>query len=261
MVIVEAVTDLGQPTVLNDYAKAVGQLDDLTTRFATAADRVRHWDALVPACPRWTARKLVIHLGSIHAWALACLGAESEPEVPRFVDHGEALPLWYRDRAAALVTALRQTPPDAPAWTLWGPRVASFWARRQVHETAVHAADLIATLATAGEPVPEPWSIPEDLALDGLREVVDGFYPRQVRLGRSKGLPGTVRFEVVSNGSSVATIEALGALYTERGSGETHLGTVTGSAEELYLAVWGRAPFPGTAPELAATIRDARLTP
>lgn len=261
MVIVEAVTDLGQPTVLNDYAKAVGQLDDLTTRFAAAADRVRHWDALVPSCPRWTARKLVIHLGSIHAWALACLGAESEPEVPRFVDHGEALPLWYRDRASALVTALRQTPPDALAWTLWGPRVASFWARRQVHETAVHTTDLIATLATAGEPVPEPWSIPEGLALDGLREVVDGFYPRQVRLGRSKGLPGTVRFEVVSNGSSVATIEALGALYTERGSGETHLGTVTGSAEELYLAVWGRAPFAGTAPELAATIRDARLTP
>ncbi len=261
MDIVVAVTDLGQPTVLNDYAKAVDQLDDLTTRFAAAADRVRHWDALVPACPRWTARKLVIHLGSIHAWALACLGAESEPEVPRFVDHGEALPLWYRDRASALVSALRESAPDAPAWTLWGPAVASFWARRQVHETAVHGVDLAATLATSGEPVPESWPIPEGLALDGLREVVDGFYPRQVRLGRTEGLPGTVRFEVISDGAPLAAIEALGARYTERGPGETHLGTVTGSAEQLYLAVWGRAPFPDTAPELAATIRDARLTP
>ena len=256
------VTDVGQPSLVHEYTEAVDQLDALTSRFAAAADRVRHWDASVPTCPRWTIRKLVIHVGTIHAWALSCLGAESEPEVPRFVDHGEALPLWYRDRASALVSALRETPPDAPSWTLWGRHVAAFWARRQVHETAVHGVDLVTTLATSGDPQPEPWAVSASLALDGLREVVDGFYPRQIRLGRTPGLPGTVRFKVLSeDGESVAILDALGTRYTESGSGETYRGTVSGSAEQLYLAVWGRGPFPDTTPELAATIRGARLTP
>jgi hypothetical protein len=92
--------------------------------------------------------------------------------------------------------------------------------------------------------------------------VVDGFYPRQVRLGRTPGLPGTVRFDVqADDGASIATLDAPAARYTESGSGETYLGTVSGRAEQLYLAVWGRGPFPDTPPDLAATIRDARLTP
>jgi hypothetical protein len=157
---------------------------------------------------------------------------------------------------------LRETPPDAPAWTLWGTHVTSFWARRQVHETTVHGFDLAATLATSGEPLHEPWPIPAGLALDGLREVIDGFYPRQVRLGRSSGLPGTVRFNVLADsGAPMATIDALGGRYTDIGSGETYLGTISGSAEQLYLAAWGRAPFPDTDPKLAAIIRGARLTP
>lgn len=256
------VTDVGQPTIPRDYKEAVDQLDDLTSRFAESADRVRHWDALVPACPRWTIRKLVIHLGSIHAWAMSCIGVDHEPDFPRFVDHGEALPQWYRHKAAGLVARLRETPPDAPAWTLWGGHVAAFWARRQVHEATVHGVDLATALEASGEALPESWPISPELALDGLREVVDGFYPRQLRLGRSSGLPGTVRFEVQTEaGAPVAAIEALGVRYTEIGSGEPHLANIPGTAEQLYLAVWGRVPFPCIAPEIATIIREARLTP
>ncbi|NUP74868.1 MAG: maleylpyruvate isomerase family protein, partial [Sinomonas sp.] len=125
-----------------DFAAAVERLAELTERFAAAAERVELWDASVPTCPGWSARELVIHLGTIHAWAASAFGADRAPEMPPFDDGGTSLPEWYRARAAGLVVALRAAGPDAPAWTLWGNRVAAFWARRQLHETAIHAYDL-----------------------------------------------------------------------------------------------------------------------
>lgn len=269
------VTHDAAPASPLDFATSLGRLDEQARRFAAAADRVEGWGALVPACPGWTVRELVIHLGTIHAWAAASIGAEHAPAEPPFEDDGTPLPEWYRVRAAALLAALRAAGPEAPAWTLWGDRVAAFWARRQVHETAVHAFDLVASLAAgaagAGAAATadaltadaghEPWSVPDAVALDGLREVLTGFYPRQVRLGRTAGLPGAVRFEVRTDGGApldVLEAPALGAPY---GEASQLLGTVSGTASELYLAIWGRGPLPGASAELAEAVRAARLTP
>ncbi|WP_422935849.1 maleylpyruvate isomerase family mycothiol-dependent enzyme [Sinomonas sp. P47F7] len=243
-----------------DFSAAVGRLAELTERFAAAAERVERWDAAVPTCPGWSARELVLHLGTIHGWAAATIGAEHAPADPPFDGEGVPLPAWYRSRAAALVAALRGAGPEAPAWTLWGDRVAAFWARRQIHETAVHTYDLSLALA-AGAGEPSPWAVPEAIALDGLHEVLAGFYPRQVRLGRTVGLPGVVRFEVrTDDGGPLASLEAP-ALGADDGAAPPELGTVAGTAPELYLAVWGRGPYPGAPAELAHAIRAARLTP
>ncbi|WP_052207542.1 maleylpyruvate isomerase N-terminal domain-containing protein [Sinomonas humi] len=242
------------------YAAAVDRLDLLTQRFASAAERVSDWGAPVPACPRWTARKLVVHLGLIHAWAASAIGASHAPPEAQF-DLGDApLPTWYRARAGELIATLRASAPDSTAWTLWGERVAAFWARRQGHETIVHTFDLAQSLgAGAGEPRADLWSVPEDLALDGIREVVEGFYPRQVRLGRSAGLPGVVRIEVrTDDGALLATLD----VPARDGSSDGPLlGTLRGSASQLYLGLWGRAPLPGADAELAEAIHAARLTP
>ncbi|MDQ4504265.1 maleylpyruvate isomerase N-terminal domain-containing protein [Sinomonas sp. ASV322] len=245
------------PVAPLDFSAALDRLDRATQRFAAAADRVRDWSAPVPTCPGWTARTLVIHVGLIHTWAASAIGAAHAPEDPPFENDGSPLPEWYRGRASALLAALREAGPEAPAWTLWGDRVAAFWARRQFHETAVHEFDLASALAAgAGDPV--PWSIPDDLAIDGLREVLSGFYPRQVRLGRTPGLPAVVRFEVrTDDGETVATLDAP-AFGGEDGP---VLGIVAGTARELYLAVWGRGEFPGASPELVETIRGTKLTP
>ncbi len=247
-----------------DFASAVGRLDELTAQFAAGAGRIGCWDAPVPTCPGWSVRDLVLHLGTIHGWAAAAIGAEHAPADPPFDGEGIPLPKWYRSRSASLVEALREAGPEAPAWTLWGDRVAAFWARRQLHETAVHAYDLsVALAAGAGEPA--PWSVPDAVALDGLREVIAGFYPRQVRLGRTAGLPGVVRFEVrTDRGEPLASLEApaWGAdSSTNDGGAAPELGAVAGTAAELYLAVWGRGPYPGASEELAAAIRAACLTP
>ena len=39
----------------------------------------------------------------------------------------------------------------------------------------------------------EQWTVPPELAWDGVREVATEFYPRQVRLGRTAPLPATLR--------------------------------------------------------------------
>ncbi|MCH6471313.1 maleylpyruvate isomerase N-terminal domain-containing protein [Sinomonas terrae] len=242
------------------YAAAIDRLDALTRRFASAAERVSDWEAPVPACPRWTTRKLLVHLGLIHAWAASAIGASAAPPEARF-DLGDApLPTWYRARAGELVATLRASAPDSKAWTLWGERVAAFWARRQVHETTVHTFDLAQSLAAgAGEPPSDLWTLPEDVALDGIHEVVEGFYPRQLRLGRTAGLPAVVRLEVRTDDGEL--LETLALPPRDESAEAPLLGTLSGTASQLYLGLWGRTPLPGADDQLAEAIREARLTP
>ncbi|MDQ0259470.1 maleylpyruvate isomerase family mycothiol-dependent enzyme [Sinomonas atrocyanea] len=221
---------------------------------AGAADQDPHLAQPVAACPGWTVRDLVDHLAGIHRWAAAALGAEHAPRLEGRPET-EAPVGWYRASAAHLVAVLRAAGPDAPAWTLWGERTASFWARRQVHELAVHTFDLLDALGRA-----DAWSIPEDLALDGIREVLEGFYPRQVRLGRSGGLPGVVCFAVTHDDGRPAEALVTPAVAGSGGD-QALLGTVEGPAAELYLGLWGRRPLPGAPEDLAAALRDAHLAP
>jgi hypothetical protein len=135
-----------------------------------------------------------------------------------------------------------------------GERTAAFWARRQVHELAIHTFDLLDAGGNA-----DRWRLPEDLALDGIREVLEGFYPRQVRLGRSGGLPGVVRFEVTYDDGRPAAV--LAAPAASGSGGAQALGTVVGPAVDVYLGLWGRRPLPGAAQALAEAVRDAHLVP
>ncbi|MDQ4489061.1 maleylpyruvate isomerase family mycothiol-dependent enzyme [Sinomonas sp. ASV486] len=246
------------PTSPEAFAEAVDRLESLTRTFAEEIDQAVDEAMLgkpVPTCPGWRLGDLIDHLAGIHRWAAASLGAEHAPaETPRPPDAD--LVRWYRTSAEHLVEALRAAGPGAPAWTLWGDRVAAFWVRRQVHETAIHTFDLLSSLKLADD-----WDLEGDVALDGIHEVLFGFYPRQVRLGRTRGLPGVVRFEVTHDGGGSATVLVSPAAEPDSPEAETPLGTVTGPAAEIYLGLWGRRPLPGATAELAAMIRAAKLIP
>ncbi|BBH16275.1 hypothetical protein Back2_05620 [Nocardioides baekrokdamisoli] len=175
-------------------------------------------DVAIPTCGDWTATELVQHLADVHRWAAGMArGVNEWEEGPT-----EGFANYYEACARLLRETLAEVGPDAPAKTLVGPGPASFWHRRQVHETLIHLHDLRTPLALGLDGVPaEVWA-------DGVEEVVSMFYPRQVTLGRTEPVPYPVEFVA----SDIGTRWQLGD--------GAPVATVTAPARELDLFLWGR---------------------
>ncbi len=132
-------------------------------------------------CPEWTVRRLVGHQGMIHRWARATLrGERIDAEATEKAGRRHADPVdWLRDGAIDLVTTLVAAPEDVEAMVFLhdAPPARLFWARRQHHETTMHAIDALAA-ALGRLPRAEETSISREVALDGIDELVLGFVPR-----------------------------------------------------------------------------------
>ncbi len=181
-------------------------------------------DAPVAHCPGWALRDLADHLGGVHQWAAHAVVASSPRLEPQSAGPLNAAELadWYAGHAGHLVDVLSERPADTPAWAMDpSNRTAGFWQRRQVHETTMHLWD--ADLAVGA---PQP--IDPSLAWDGVLEVVDVVYPRQVRLGRIDPLAGQLRLQATDVPGR-----------TSLGEGEPL--DVTASAEVLLRLLWHRA--------------------
>jgi uncharacterized protein (TIGR03083 family) len=125
----------------------------------------------VPSCPDWDYEKLAKHLSAVYNWAgsivLDRLAAPPDrgtlPERPE----GEATAGWLAGRAERVVAALENVPEDAEIWNFSpGPNVASFWWRRQMHETIIHRID--AELSAGTEITP----VTPEIASDNVSEVL-----------------------------------------------------------------------------------------
>jgi uncharacterized protein (TIGR03083 family) len=178
----------------------LGLLREQTDAFADLVAR-GDLDAPVVHCPGWSLHDLADHLGGVHQWAANAV-ITSDPAFDPEPAPAEraALVDWYLGHAAHLVDVLSR-PADSPAWTMDGRNpTVGFWRRRQVHETAIHAWD--AARASGRPSVIEP-----ALAWDGVLEVVDVLYPRQVRLGRITPVPTAVRLEPtdVAGGTTIGS--------------------------------------------------------
>lgn len=201
----------------HDWTALLTAATDDFARITGEADPV----AAVPACPGWTVADLVDHVGGVHQWARHAV-VEGTPD-------GQPAPLsgdpaqWYAGHARALVEALSD--PSAPAWTFGTEQTVAWWQRRQTHETLMHTRDLLDAAGRVDE-----WRLDPDLAWDGVREVATEFYPRQVRLGRTEPIPGTLRLvptdldvDPVVVGDALPEIE------------------VRATATEVLLMLWHRA--------------------
>lgn len=138
--------------------------------------------APVPTCPDWTVRDLVAHQGMVHRWAAALLRGEKdvEPDAIEAAGRTEPDPLeWLRDGVIELAEALTAAPADvrAPVFLNDAPAPREFWARRQCHETTVHAVDAMSA-ALGRHPDPSETWIGTDLAVDGIDELLGGFLTR-----------------------------------------------------------------------------------
>jgi uncharacterized protein (TIGR03083 family) len=216
------------------------QIDHLESQGAAlaAAARAAGMDTPVPTCPGWKVRDLLDHVGGVHRWAETMVSTarttptSAEEDALLFASVDDASrSAWFEDGLAALVAALRAAPLDLECWTfLPAPTPLAFWARRQCHETTVHAAD--AVIADAGTP-----SIATELATDGLDELLDGFFTR-----RRGGLKGAPTFSLSFRATDVERVWTIdvgqeGASVSDRNDGACRL---IGSASELYLFAWNR---------------------
>lgn len=188
----------------------------------------------VPSCPAWTGLDLATHVaGQTLGWSVmmtwdpeagtpdfAQVGAEVEARFPSAaadpLSRGEA---QIRDFAAQL----RNTDPQASAWTLWPPHTAGFWMRRAAMEDVVHRWD---AEGIAGVPAP----IDVAVACDGIDELVDAMIPFWLSVGQAAPTR-TVEISA-SDGSRTWTIQGSDAV--------AQTARVSGRVSDLFLALWSR---------------------
>ena len=216
-------------------------------RMAAAVAQVDPDDA-VPSCPEWTVRDLVRHMGGVHRWATGFVRGRTVP-----LDAGldEVVGTWPADADLAdwlvrgcddLVATLNAAPDDLQCWTfLPAPSPRAMWARRQAHETAIHRVD--AQLA-AGVPL-SPWD--PVFAADGVDELLTLFVPRRSTTLRADPPTSLAVRGADVDASWLLLLDGHGVTTTPTVSTDTPGAacTVTGTATDLYLALWNRAGADG----------------
>ncbi|MFB9313760.1 maleylpyruvate isomerase family mycothiol-dependent enzyme [Nocardioides plantarum] len=201
-------------------------------------------DVPVPSCPEWTVRRLVGHQGAVHRWAAASFRGEDLEWTPiEKAGRSSSDPVeWLRDGAIALVRTLVEAADDAdaPVFLHDAAPPKRFWARRQCHETTIHAADVLG--AALGRPAraEETWVTP-DVALDGVDELLLGFVPRSTSPLRSaEPVRVAVRpTDAARSYSVLVTDEAPVTTRHDDGDAPGDL-VVEGTSAQLYLWLWNR---------------------
>jgi uncharacterized protein (TIGR03083 family) len=162
----------------------------LTADYARLLACLPNESVAVPSCPGWSTNDLAKHMGHVY------LGQAFVVETGVKAEAKEHLAPYARTDDVrefmgwgftAIVKALDLARPERKTWS-WhhSDNTVDFWFRRMAHETVIHRID--AELACGSVT-----TIPEDLALDGIDEVLD-FLPL---LGSWEGAPNQA-FGIVS---------------------------------------------------------------
>jgi uncharacterized protein (TIGR03083 family) len=194
-------------------------------------------DVVVPWVPAWTARDLVGHLGTVHRWATAIVRAGTSDGPPRGTEPpDDDLLGWYAAGHTALVRALREVPPDSPAWHMspTAPKVTASWARRQAHELAVHRMDLEAAAGVPHAPLDPA------LADDGVDELLSIVVPRWAHTEPLAGADAAVAVSSTGTGRRWEVRVVRGAVDIASEHSGTADAVLSGDGTQLLLRLWGR---------------------
>jgi uncharacterized protein (TIGR03083 family) len=210
---------------------------------ALAAAARRGLTQTVSSCPGWDVAAVAGHMGVAFRRVAEVVRTHSAVEIP---DEAVAQPPadgsvveWFEESVAELTDVLTTEAPDSPAWNWSGnDQRAAFWARRMANEVAVHRWD-----AELAHGVAQP--IEPELAVDGVDELLAVFLTDALGGRPMDGLRGT--FEVVATDTGDRWTGELWPDHAEvrhdadpvDPPGGPH-GTVTGTASDLLLALWGR---------------------
>ncbi len=231
---------------LGDHLADVAEQGD---RFADSAAAGR-LDVPIDACPGWTMRELVQHVGLVHLWAATNIAFPSERWLsvndmsdlaPYWPAHttgwpeDAALVGWYRSTLENLIDVIESMPADHRCLTfLPATSPLVMWARRQACEIAIHRhdADTARGYTTRFEP---------SFAADVLDELLHGFAPRMgVRDATAEQVIQVVAEDV---GDQHLVTMGPSGVHTERADGPHDL-MISGSAADLSVLLWNRSAGP-----------------
>jgi uncharacterized protein (TIGR03083 family) len=200
--------------------------------------------APVPTTPDWDVRHLVAHQGLVHRWATAVVRGEDidddtvEREGLQAVD-----PLaWLRAGGEQLIAAIEAAPDDLDAlvFLVDAPPAKQFWARRQCHETTIHAVDALSA-ALGRHPRAEDTWISREVALDGIDELLTGFMPRpRSRLRSDEPTAIAVVPDDADRRWTVTVTQRPPTTVREASPDDADV-VICGSAVALYLTLWNRS--------------------
>ena len=186
-------------------------------------------DASVTSCPGWTLTELAQHMCGTQRWSTHALVTGERGEHPQAPVQREELLAYFVEGTSELLEASRSVDPLRPTWSFGPePRIAQFWTRRQAHEVTIHLWDAYSSQG-------QEYGIPEDLALDGLAEIVEVFFPMRVKRGNVAPLPQTL---VLAPVGTTTTFE----LTTNIQNDGPRI-VIRGQAADLLLLLWGRKPL------------------
>jgi uncharacterized protein (TIGR03083 family) len=231
----------GPPTGRLDFEELGEGIGNAWAVLRDNANRVG-FEAPVPTCPGWTVRDLLAHQGMVHRWATAVIrgfdldagAVEREGhEVPDLLG-------WLDEGARNLLQALVDAPDDLEArfFLKDAPPPKLAWARRQCHETTMHAVDARAAVLGREPLASETWIRPR-LAADGLDELLAGFLPRRSSRVRSAE-PRTVVVETTDTGDAWTLAISQDPVVTTRERAAQPDTVLRGEAVQLYLCLWNR---------------------
>jgi uncharacterized protein (TIGR03083 family) len=127
----------------------------------------------VPTCPEWTLAQLMRHVGRGDRWCAQIVAEQLMDYIdPRTVAGGKPPEgpdeeiAWLHQGVQQLLEAVDRTGSDTQVWTFLGPRPATWWIRRRLHETVVHRADAALTLGAG-------FYVDPALAADAISEYLE----------------------------------------------------------------------------------------
>ncbi len=235
----------GVPTTLT-IDQHLAALRDAVSAFARHAGEAG-LDVPVPTCPDWTVRRLIGHQGMVHRWAAANLRGKSiEIDATERAGRRASSPVdWLRDGAIDLVAAITQAADDVRTVVFLNdaPPARAFWARRQCHETTIHAVDALSAALGRYPRASDTWVDPA-VAVDGIDELLRGFMTRNksrlrsdepIAIGVLADESPTGWLVEVGERPAVVTI-ALPEEVAERADVR-----LEGAAVAVYLTLWNRS--------------------
>ena len=197
-------------------------------------------DAPVPTCPGWTINDLVLHVGEVHRWATAAVANKATKlgDVP--ADSRGPLPDrdgtidWFCNGAVTLRDTLAEADPSVEYAAFLSdpptPRLL-FWARRQTLETSMHRVDAESAVGRCTPMAP-------DIALDGIDEFLTGFIPRS-RTPLRSDKPHCLQIAPTYSDQRWTVSISSELPETVRRATDADC-TISGSASDIYLALWNR---------------------